>query len=154
MSSGKDVGNTIENVISDIDALFKIHEEEIEKAISSNSEPKPLAIAGFSKILQDYYIGIENIFELIARRIDDDFPGGDSSHRDLLNQMATDNKNRKPVISEDVKDELSVYLAFRHKSRHLYSISHEWVSMRPLLTNVMDDWKTVRKEIKAFVETL
>jgi hypothetical protein len=154
MSSNKDVSDIILNIISDINGLFAEFEEEFKEVLSSEAEPKPIVVAGFSKILQDYYTGLESIFELIARRIDGKVPEGESSHRDLLIQMATENTHREAVISDDIKDGISIYLGFRHKSRHLYTLDHAWASMRPLVSDVRDDWALLRDEVEAFIKKL
>ena len=51
--------------------------------------------------LHGVYTGIERIFEVIAKKIDQRFPTGDKWHRDLLEQMSVDiPKVRKAVITE------------------------------------------------------
>lgn len=68
--------------------------------------------------------------------------------------MASENNFRAAVISDDTKDDLSKFLAFRHKSRHLYSVHHNWDRMKILISNVTDNWALVRKEIEAFIEKI
>ena len=68
--------------------------------------------------------------------------------------MAREKGKRSAVISEDARDELSRYLAFRHKSRHLYSVHHDWDSMKPLLSNALNTWSKIRKEVEEFVSQL
>ncbi len=154
MSSNKALVDKIENKMSEIDELFESHKEFIEEALGSDDEPKRIYISGFSKVLHDFYMGLENIFELIAKEIDGTVPDGESSHRDLINQIANVNENRIAVLSEDVISDLEMYLGFRHKSRHTYSYKHEWALMRPLILNVRDVWRDVNEELEAFIKTL
>jgi len=48
--------------------------------------------------LHGFYAGIERIFELIAKRIDDSLPSGENWHRELLKQMTIDIKKVRPAV--------------------------------------------------------
>ncbi len=154
MSSNKDIVDTIHKKIFDIESLLNEYKGHIQDVLSSNDTPDALDIAGFAKILQDYYTGVEDIFELIAKQTGEDIPRGESSHRDLLLQMSSENKFRTIVISDDSKNDLSKFLAFRHKSRHLYSVHHNWSRMRILVSNVTGNWALLRNEIEAFIKKI
>lgn len=72
--------------------------------------------------LHGVYTGIERIFEVIAKKIDQRFPRGDKWHRDLLEQMSVDIPNvRKAVITEETRLILDELRRFRHLVRSAYS---------------------------------
>jgi hypothetical protein len=72
--------------------------------------------------LHGVYTGIERIFEVIAKKIDQRFPTGDKWHRDLLDQMSVDIPNvRKAVIMEETRLILDELRRFRHLVRSAYS---------------------------------
>ena len=48
--------------------------------------------------LHGIYSGIERIFELIARRVDQNMPAGDLWHRKLLKQMSQDKRDIRPSV--------------------------------------------------------
>lgn len=154
MSSDKDVADTIRNLIPDIDELLDKFEPYLKESLSIAGEPETIVVAGLSKVLQDFYTGVENIFSLIAKKIDGSMPSGDSYHRDLLLQMAAPNEKRDWVISDGAKVKLTTYMAFRHKSRHMYSLHHEWDMMVPLVSDIDDTWALVRKDINKFADGL
>ncbi|MFM7881621.1 MAG: hypothetical protein ACKO8H_07195, partial [Microcystis panniformis] len=72
--------------------------------------------------LHGVYTGIERIFEVIAKKIDQRFPTGDKWHRDLLEQMSVDiPRVRKAVITEETRLILDELRRFRHLVRSAYS---------------------------------
>jgi len=48
--------------------------------------------------LHGFYSGVERLFELIARRVDQNLPSGDMWHRDLLHQMTQDIRELRPAV--------------------------------------------------------
>ena len=154
MSSDSVVADTIRNQIPDIDNLLKSFKPYRDKSLSIDKEPEIIVTAGLSKMLQDFYTGVESIFTLIAKKVDGNMPGGESFHRDLLLQMAASNDKRSAVIGDNAKKKLSAYMAFRHKSRHMYAARHEWALMVPLVSDISNVWSLARKDIVRFADSL
>ena len=48
--------------------------------------------------LHGFYSGLERIFELIARQVDENIPSGDLWHRDLLKRMSQEQKDQQYVL--------------------------------------------------------
>ena len=74
-----------------------------------------------AKKLAEVYSGIERIFERIASEIDMHTPSGNRWHNDLLEQMAKQQRERPPVISQKTLLRLKELLDFRHKVNNIYS---------------------------------
>lgn len=71
--------------------------------------------------MQDFYNAAENVFEHIARSIDEAVPTGADWHRSLLVQMRTALATRRPsVLRRDTAAILEEFLAFRHVFRNVY----------------------------------
>lgn len=71
--------------------------------------------------LQNFYTGVEQAFEEIAKQIDESLPTGASSHRELLEQMALELQDIRPaVIQPDTLARLNEYRGFRHVVIHRY----------------------------------
>jgi uncharacterized protein YutE (UPF0331/DUF86 family) len=71
--------------------------------------------------LQNFYMGVEQAFEEIAKQVDESLPTGASSHRELLEQMALEIPQvRPPVIQANTRERLSDYRGFRHVVVHRY----------------------------------
>jgi hypothetical protein len=98
--------------------------------------------------------GIEKILLIIANRIDKKIPSDINWHKSLLEQMAKENKNRKAVLTGDMKNELLKYLGFRHFFRHSYSFHLKWERMEELVKPIHDVWEKFKTEISTFdIET-
>lgn len=69
--------------------------------------------------LQNFYMGVEQAFEEIAKQVDEFLPMGASSHRELLEQMALEIPNvRPPVLQAETLERLNEYRGFRHVVIH------------------------------------
>ncbi len=102
-------------------------------------------------ILHSFYNGLENIFEIIAKNIDNSVPVGNKSHQELLYQMKSENSNRNELINEELYLKLREYATFRHFYRHAYSFQLKWEKMRPLINNIHIIWKEVKQNLENFI---
>ena len=117
-----------------------------------DGEPTFERLAALSQVLISFYTGLERIFERVPRRIDHSLPQGERWHTDLLLQVARTTDERLALISEETRQSLREYLAFRHHSRHAYAHQLEWSRMKDLVLRVSDIWDRVRSEIQRFIE--
>ena len=134
--------------------------EEIDVLLAKSSllletptdvEPSFERIAALSAVLNSFYTGLERIFERIAKEIDTRKLEGERWHIELLNQVARQTELRPAVISEDSRQRLRDYLAFRHRSRHAYAHYLVWDSMAQLVAGTSQTWNIVHSEILQFV---
>ena len=134
--------------------------EEIDVLLAKSSslletptdvEPSFERIAALSAVLNSFYTGLERIFERIAKEIDTKQPEGERWHIELLKQVARQTEVRPAVISEDSRQRLRDYLAFRHRSRHAYAHYLVWDSMAQLVAGTSQTWNIVHSEILQFV---
>lgn len=71
--------------------------------------------------MQNFYMGVEQVFKEIAKQVDQSVPTGASSHRELLEQMALEIPDIRPaVIQPDTLARLNEYRGFRHVVIHPY----------------------------------
>ena len=142
----------IKNELALIDELFLSHALLLKKV--KRVEPDQIEISAVATVLHSFYNGIENIFKRIATRIDNDFPRSEYWHQELLEQMTTENKNRKPVISNELSEKLNLYLGFRHFFRYSYSFQFKWHKMKELTLELSEVYDDFRKVIETFIEDL
>lgn len=77
-------------------------------------------------LVHGWYTGLEMIFERVARRLDQDVPRGEQSHKELLHQMTIELPGLRPaVISDQAEVELRQVLKFRHFFRHAYAVPYD-----------------------------
>jgi len=110
---------------------------------------------GVALNLHGFYVGVEHIFEDIARIFDGSLPGGGDWHRDLLVQMSAEISDlRPPVIKRLTRHCLDEYRGFRHVVRNVYTFNlrpsrlHELVATLPLCFEAICD------DLAAFVDFL
>jgi hypothetical protein len=105
--------------------------------------------------LQSFYSGLERVFELIARAIDQSVPTGDSWHSDLLKQMARSTPESRPaVISREAASRLDEFRRFRHLVRNVYAADLIPEKMSGMLADLPDLWRDLRAELLAFADLL
>lgn len=69
----------------------------------------------------------------------------------LIFQMAKENEKRKALISEEMKEILLKYLAFRHFYRHSYSSRLRWDKVESLIREIGKTWERFASEISSFL---
>lgn len=140
----------IERELEQIRRLMSDYRELL--AVPDAQEPGLIERTALSTVLQSFYNGVENIFQTIAKRIDQDLPASADWHRQLWVQMARPRATRPPVITPAMADQLEPYLGFRHIARHTYSFALEWTRMRDLVGDLASVWERFRAEIQAFLD--
>ena len=135
--------------IEDIDRLFSEYELIFKKAENEKLDLFDMTILG--SVLHSFYNGLENIFEVIAKNIDNNVPKGNKSHQELLVQMVNRRDNRENIISEELYFKLREYATFRHFYRHTYSFQLNWAKMKPLIDNVSIVWQEVKIKLEQFI---
>lgn len=109
----------------------------------------------FELDLDEFYNGIERIFERIVVGLGESLPRGTSWHVDLLVQIATAQKGKRPaVIDERLWTRLEEYLKFRHFFRHAYGHTLEWDRMRWNAEQLGDTLQMLDEQIHTFFDSL
>ena len=117
-----------------------------------DSEPSFERLAALTTVLDSFYNSLERIFEDIVKAYDSSPPEGGRWHTELLNQAAGQNEKRPALISEESRQRLRDYLAFRHRSRHSSINSIVWDPMARLVADMPQTWNAVRAEIAQFLQ--
>ena len=140
----ENVRSNIAFEIDEINHLFELYNDLLQV----NSSPVLLEITSMASVLHSFYTGIEKIFLIIAKQVDQNTPSGKNWHTELLNQMMLENEFRAPVISGDLRDHLASYMQFRHFYRHAYSNYLAWEEMKDLWVNIISVWAVIQREIE------
>jgi len=138
--------------IAQIDRLLETYADLLVRA--QQTTPDLVEIAALATVLHSFYNGLENIFQLVAKRLDMGMPRGATWHRDLLAQMAEARSHRTSVISITTARRLTEYLGFRHVFRHAYAFILDWRDLQVLVLPLADVWAQTKQELLAFLETL
>ncbi len=115
------------------------------------SPPSDIELSALAAMLHSLYNGIENIFKRIAGELDEQLPGGESWHRDLLDSMSCPGRGRPAVISQSLVERLDAYLDFRHFFRHAYVFSLRWDRMKGLVLGCDETLRQLEAELDSFL---
>jgi hypothetical protein len=99
-----------------------------------------------------FYTEIEKILKLIARECDGREPSSEGWHKELLRQMAAPTDTRPAVITSDLVETLSEFLAFRHLFRGASIALMRWDKLSPLVGKVDQAYLETRQELESFQE--
>jgi predicted nucleotidyltransferase len=153
-----------ENNIDRLSWQIELELESLEKTVNDIKEPleyalergyNTTALRSIGSCLQDFYSGIERIFERIAVLFDGGLPEGLDWHIMLLKQMENKHpKSRPAVIDHSLALELLEYLRFRHLFRHTYGYELRWDKMQPLAIGVSDILNMFKEQIACFLNKI
>lgn len=106
-------------------------------------------------VLHDFYVAAENIFETVAREIDEKPPAGEHWHRELLLQMTLDIPEvRPPLLSKETASRLDEFRAFRHVFRNVYGFNLSSEKIVDLLNKFPHTAGCLEREVYAFIKTM
>jgi predicted nucleotidyltransferase len=136
-------------------ALDRVAQQMIKLLDECAQPPSWVELYAFAGMLQEFYNGVERIFERIAITFAEGLPQSSSWHADLLIQMATPGSGLRPaVIGEPLRARLEEYLKFRHFFRHAYRHTLEWNRMRWLAEQMSETLRLLREQLQTFFEGL
>ncbi|WP_448572261.1 ribonuclease toxin HepT-like protein [Trichothermofontia sp.] len=105
--------------------------------------------------LQNFYMGVEQAFEQIAKQVDESLPTGASSHQELLEQMALDIPNIRPaVITSSTLRQLNQYRGFRHIVIHRYGFELQPERVRTLVEELSQCYEELSHDMESFCQFL
>lgn len=132
--------NRISKALEDIEVFPTAARPYIEESIASK--------------LADVYMGIERIFERIAREVDTHVPTGDEWHKNLLIQMTEQRPERTSVISEQTFLRLDALLKFRHAINNIYGEELIYEHTEPHAKSIDALFASVSQDLNTFTDSL
>ncbi len=146
------VASRIQVELTELESVVERTERQFSKAESSGDEDY---LDGVALNLHSFYAGIERIFEVIAREIDNSMPTGPEWHRNLLTQMSAEISGTRPaVIGHSTRNCLDEYRGFRHLVRNIYTFNLRPSRVEELVTELRQCYAALAVDIKAFCQFL
>jgi len=146
------LGSHIKEELSEIQIIIQRAKKAWSLALTKDDS---LYLDSVALNLHDFYSGLERIFERVAENIDETKPESLNWHQQILKQMAMEiPKVRPAVISQDLKEELDKYRAFRHIVRNIYAHNFRIDKMKDLMGNIDKILSELEKELRIFYEFL
>jgi hypothetical protein len=141
-----------QEAMAELNTLIESTQRLSDKAVNTPDEDY---WDGVALNLHGFYTAIEQIFEDIARTIDQNVPDSSQWHRDLLLQMSAELKDIRPaVISRETRRCLDQYRGFRHVVRNVYSFTLYPTRMAELVKQLPDCHTAVMVDLKKFASFL
>jgi len=110
-------------------------------------------ISALTLYLENFYMGIERIFKLIAKEIDKKTPSGDSWHIQLLKQMSLKIPDIRPaVISQKSYEKLNEFRGFRHVARSLYAYDLDSQRVIELSDKLSECYDSFKADVQTFID--
>lgn len=138
--------------IESIEFLLAEYESVLQEFSSQlPSKSSDLAVAA---ILHSFYGGLENAFQRIAKKVDEQMPSGEHWHIALLEQMTAATEKRPRLLSDETSALLREYLQFRHFFRHNYMFVLEHERLDKLVRPLLNVWARTKSDLEEFVKAL
>ena len=135
--------------ISQIDTLLEKAKILSEKCALNTPDFIEISAAGAT--LHAFYNGLENIFILIGKQIDNATFTSQRWHKELLDSMFSDTDRRSAILDNSLHDKLFDYMSFRHVFRHSYGYALDWERLNPLFSQMNEVWKNTKTCIQKFI---
>jgi hypothetical protein len=100
-----------------------------------------LELAGVAALVSSFYNGLENILKQIMRARDVSLPTGESWHRELVETAC-----RERILSEEMRDGIKEFLAFRHFFAHAYAFDIDPARLEPLVEKLPSLYQIFRRD--------
>jgi len=123
--------------------------------VGKSTDGQDVYLDSVSLNLHGFYSGLERLFELVAIRVDQVRPSGETWHRDLLQQIAKDCPGVRPaVIDRDISLALDEFRRFRHLVRNVYTLNLLPERVEDLVSALPELWPKLSAELSAFADFL
>ena len=110
-------------------------------------------ISALTLYLENFYMGVERIFKLIAKEIDKKTPSGDSWHIKLLKQMSLEIPSIRPaLISQTSYEKLNEFRGFRHVARSLYAYDLDPQRVIELSNKLSECYDGFKADVQTFID--
>lgn len=142
----------IEDIQLELKLLRRLLEqcEPLREAVANETATETEKLAAAS-LLQSFYNGVENVFDLLADRIDGHRPTGPDRHQTLLAKMGQPTDARPAVLSKELAEGLGQYLEFRNSYRYSHYFRLDWSLMAALVNQSAATLDRLEAELDRFV---
>jgi len=150
----QEIADRIRSEIKDLERLVQ-KAEQTWIHIHTLPEDQDVYLDSVALNLHGFYSGLERLFELVARHVDQYLPKGEYWHRELLLQIAQDLPGIRPaVISSESVSSLDEVRRFRHLVRNVYTFNLDPEKMESLVTSLPDLFPQIKAELLSFADFL
>jgi hypothetical protein len=137
--------------LGNIDRIVSVIEKR-KKEIKKHDADADVYIESLVHNIENFYMGIEDIFKRIGVFTDEGIPEGPRWHSILIKGMARDIPGvRPPVIEHETRELLDEYRKFRHLVRNIYTFNIIPEKVMKLAHGITKAFNPFNKDIKDFL---
>ncbi|MDR2964322.1 MAG: hypothetical protein LBU88_00920, partial [Treponema sp.] len=134
----------IDKSLSDVSPLLNL--------CKIKEQPDIIEMTAVAQVLHSFYNGVESIIVLFFKYMNENLPNDLRWHKTLLEMAYGSNSKKIKILNENAKKDLENYLSFRHFIRYSYSSELDWKVMGPLVKEIENIWKNMKKDFEIFIE--
>ena len=143
----------VKRIRKEISELYKIKDSALRRWQKTLKDEDYLGSVAFD--LQSFYQGVERVFEIISKSIDQSVPDGEKWHKMLLEQMTKKIPGIRPaVISTETREALDQFRMFRHLAHNIYSFNLVPKRIKVLIDSISGAVDLVCKDFSLFSDFL
>jgi hypothetical protein len=117
------------------------------------AEPSALEVLALSGFMYGFYGGVERAMDIIGRGMGEISTGVSEDmqwRRRLLETMSLHTGKRPCLLTTDLRDDLSMYLAFHHAFEDAYWQDMKWEKIRPLVLGLLRAFEKFLAAVETF----
>lgn len=154
MKNRKEVLRFKAEIMEELENISRIMSivEKRKKDIKKQSIDAEVYLDSIVHNIENFYMGIEEIFRRIAVFTDEGIPEGPRWHSILFKGMARDIPGVRPaVIKEETRVLLDEYRKFRHLVRNIYTFNIIPQKVMKLALGITKTFNALKRDIKKFL---
>jgi hypothetical protein len=103
-------------------------------------------------LLQQFYNGIETVFNIILKDKGENITNGTRWHSDVLNAVFNVDKEGNSILNNQYKEQLKEYMSIRHKIRHSYTEDIKWDNVEILINNLKIMFNNINNDVNKYID--
>jgi len=135
---------------------FKRNEKNIKdhefifELLTNNNVPNLNDRDSANALIQQFYNGIERVFNLILKDSGKSITNGTQWHIDLLNIVFTVDEKGNSILNNKYKEQLKEYMYMRHRIRHSYTEDIKWDNVKILIENLKNIFNNIKEDVNNY----
>lgn len=143
------------SILGEFEDVLRVARYAVDLAGKAHSSGDDDYWGSVALAMHSAYMGIERIFEQIARTVDGGVPAGAEWHRELLYQMSTPLAGARPaIIAKQTHRQIDELRRFRHVVRYGYVMDLDYARVEALAARLPDAVAALQADLATFAHFL
>ena len=140
-----------------IDEEFDRNEKNIKdhefifELLTNNNIPDLNDRDSANALIQQFYNGIERVFNIILKDSGKFITNGTQWHTDILNTVFAIDEKGNSILDNKYKEQLKEYMYMRHRIRHSYTEDIKWNNVKLLIKNLKNIFNNIKDDVNKYI---